>query len=647
MTGDSTSLIGVIFQPLECEAPFQCNREFDQYGIALWLLLMLYMFKALGTICDEYFVPALEVIVEKLDISNDVAGATFMAAGSSAPELFTSLVATFLIQNEAGVGTIVGSAIFNILVIIGITCVIACQDRDLPIWWYPLTRDCAFYSLSVFELVMFLADHQVVLYEGLIMVFTYILYCLYMKLNPRIVSYFNLQPPGHPDVAAIESPEPDAPRAVNTEAPVTSETWEDPVQKVTLKLPCEETEGASGDSTVANTSNLFTPSSSTLASASSTVDVPGTVGAAGAVGAVCACVFLSEDTAKAKALKENDTIKKPVGWSMKRQKTASAEAFNAVLPTSAGSAQSSKRSSLDPDGDSNSDLRTASKTSGSQRSRSKEASPENTLQGRSSSKERADCPGQVPEVSVVLVDTAAGTGGTEVRLPEAPCVAFGPNELNRPEGVGELADQLECAVATHAAQGDCEEEPQGWRRWCRDPLTVLMELVMPSAERHCALLFSLSILLIGFSTYVMVDSTNRIGIILKAPPLFMGLIFLAAGTSIPDAMGSVAVAKQGEGDMAVANSVGSNVFDILVGLGVPWTLRCLMEEKVVFPANADFALDIGILASVLVLLIISLVVNKWCLSRKLGYALLGFYGLYIVYNILAVWAFKIKEVADD
>jgi Ca2+/Na+ antiporter len=121
-------------------------------------MVMVYMFKQLGTICDEYFVPSLEVIVEKLEIPNDVAGATFMAAGSSAPELFTSLVATFLIVNEGGIGTIVGSAIFNILVIVGATGLIACKDQSLNIWWYPLTRDCAFYTLAIIELTLVLRD---------------------------------------------------------------------------------------------------------------------------------------------------------------------------------------------------------------------------------------------------------------------------------------------------------------------------------------------------------------------------------------------------------------------------------------------------------------------------------------------------------
>ncbi len=50
------------------------------------------MFLALAIVCDEFFVPSLDVIIEKLGCSEDVAGATFMAAGGSAPELFTSAV---------------------------------------------------------------------------------------------------------------------------------------------------------------------------------------------------------------------------------------------------------------------------------------------------------------------------------------------------------------------------------------------------------------------------------------------------------------------------------------------------------------------------------------------------------------------------
>lgn len=58
----------------------------------------------------------------------------------------------------------------------------------------------------------------------------------------------------------------------------------------------------------------------------------------------------------------------------------------------------------------------------------------------------------------------------------------------------------------------------------------------------------------------------------------MGLTFIAAGVSVPDALSGIAVVKEGHGDMAVSNAIGSNVFDILVCLGVPWFLQTAIVE---------------------------------------------------------------------
>ena len=57
---------------------------------------------------------------------------------------------------------------------------------------------------------------------------------------------------------------------------------------------------------------------------------------------------------------------------------------------------------------------------------------------------------------------------------------------------------------------------------------------------------------------------------INAPDSIMWLTPLAAGTSIPDCLSSIAVARRGHGDMAVSSSIGSNIFDILIGLPVPW-----------------------------------------------------------------------------
>ena len=70
----------------------------------------------------------------------------------------------------------------------------------------------------------------------------------------------------------------------------------------------------------------------------------------------------------------------------------------------------------------------------------------------------------------------------------------------------------------------------------------------------------------------MVEWAEIVGATFGIPDALMGLTVLAAGTSVPDLLSSVIVARRGQGDMAVSSSVGSNIFDILVGLPVPWII---------------------------------------------------------------------------
>ena len=69
----------------------------------------------------------LHFLIFQLQITPDVAGATFMAAGGSAPELFTSIIGIFFAKNDVGIGTIVGSAVFNILFVIA-ACAFAAKE---------------------------------------------------------------------------------------------------------------------------------------------------------------------------------------------------------------------------------------------------------------------------------------------------------------------------------------------------------------------------------------------------------------------------------------------------------------------------------------------------------------------------------------
>ena len=71
--------------------------------------------RALAIISDFYFEPALSGISEGMQLAPDVAAATFMALGGSAPEFATAVVGTFVARNDIGIGTIIGSAVFNAL----------------------------------------------------------------------------------------------------------------------------------------------------------------------------------------------------------------------------------------------------------------------------------------------------------------------------------------------------------------------------------------------------------------------------------------------------------------------------------------------------------------------------------------------------
>ena len=122
---------------------------------------------------------------------------------------------------------------------------------------------------------------------------------------------------------------------------------------------------------------------------------------------------------------------------------------------------------------------------------------------------------------------------------------------------------------------------EGFVRWLKYlivlPLVFCLSVTIPDVRRPgyakwCYASFLLSIVWIGSFSFAMVHWAEIIGDTIGIPPVIMGLTFLAAGTSVPDLLSSVIVARMGEGDMAVSSSIGSNIFDILVGLPLPWLI---------------------------------------------------------------------------
>ncbi len=341
--------------------------------IFIYILVLIVAFYLLAVICEDFFVSSLDIISAKLKLPSDVAGATFMAVGSSAPELFTALFAVLKAGDHAdvGAGTIVGSAIFNILVIIGA----AATFRQAKLTWQPVIRDMLFYIFTIILLLISFWDGQITIGESLSFLGMYGFYIFAVTQWKKILPY--------KDADAIE-----------------------------------------------------------------------------------------------------------------------------VLET-----------------------------------------------------------------------------------------GLKKNKLSK------LSKQLLSSIIPD-----------------------------PQTKPHLYLVtFGVSILGLAGLSYVLVESAVGIGTILNINPTLIALTVLAAGTSIPDLLSSIVVAKQGRGDMAVSNAVGSNIFDILFGLGLPWIIVLSLKGETVKVGTDNLLSSVFLLFATVVAILFILITRKWTIGRHAGFGLIGLYILYVLY----------------
>ena len=349
--------------------------------IVIHILILLASFYALGVICDRYFIPALDEIGTKLKMPSDVAGATLMAVGSSAPELFIALFAVFVPaesgeiggHGEIGVGTILGSALFNLLVISGAVAVV----RTAVINWKPVVRDLGFYLLSVLLLVFTFLDGAILWWEAILLL---VLYAMYVWVVMKWKHWVQYKP----------EPEP-----VQTDEPA---------------------------------------------------------------------------------------VKKP--------------------------------------------------------------------------------------------------------------------------GI----------------------------------INFVFKLMFPF--RHYIGQFFASIVWIAFFSWVLVESAIEVAHFFDIPEAIIALTILAVGTSIPDLISSVLVSKRGKGDMGISNAIGSNVFDVLVGLGLPWIVFLALYNKPIHVGNETLFTSALILLGSIVLMLLIFIVNRWRLGKKAGWTLILIYVMYIAWELFSYYSTK-------
>ncbi|XP_052664561.1 sodium/potassium/calcium exchanger 1 isoform X4 [Harpia harpyja] len=460
-------------------------EERRQGWVVLHIFGMVYVFVALAIVCDEYFVPALGVITEKLQISEDVAGATFMAAGGSAPELFTSLIGVFISHSNVGIGTIVGSAVFNILFVIG-TCALFSREI-LHLTWWPLFRDISFYIVDLLMLILFFLDSVIDWWESLLLLTAYATYVFTMKQNVYL------------------------------------EQW----VKQELNKKLNAVQAASAEHTRKKSS-----------------------------GAV------ADDGTK----KPTDGRKlQPV--SALQRGSSSASLHNSQMRSTIFQLMIH---TLDP-------------------------------LAEAKFKDRVDI---LSNIAKAKVETLAGRG-------------------SKPE------EEEKKATSTVQVTPASDSEPS------KDKQKADVPQDGQDSKKFFVFTFFGSIMWIAVFSYLMVWWAHQVGETIGISEEIMGLTILAAGTSIPDLITSVIVARKGLGDMAVSSSVGSNIFDITVGLPVPWFLYSVFNglSPVAVSSNGLFC-AIVLLFLMLLFVIISIAVCKWKMNKLLGFTMFALYFVFLIISVM-------------
>ncbi|XP_078049499.1 sodium/potassium/calcium exchanger 4 [Augochlora pura] len=150
------------------------DEQRRQGALLLHIFLAFYSFLITAFVCHNYLLPSLDRICVEMNISTDVAGATFLAMASSLPEMFVNVIGTFLTESDLGVGTVVGSAVFDTFVTPAVGALTTIHA--VPLEWRVLTRDCTMFIISVAALVIVIWDGIIVWYEAAILLVLLLVY---------------------------------------------------------------------------------------------------------------------------------------------------------------------------------------------------------------------------------------------------------------------------------------------------------------------------------------------------------------------------------------------------------------------------------------------------------------------------------------
>mmetsp|Transcript_20648 Transcript_20648/g.27211 ORF Transcript_20648/g.27211 Transcript_20648/m.27211 type:complete len:693 (-) Transcript_20648:268-2346(-) len=599
-----------------------CAKIDPTWMVVFYIIGVMYCFLALAVVCDEYFVPTLEFIGDKLKLSKDVAGATLMAAGGSAPELFTSLFGTFR-ESAIGFGTIVGSATFNVFFVIAVCAVFS--SEVLVLTWWPLARDCAYYTFGLTMLAVFFgatSPLEITWWEALLLLFFYAGYVLIMKYNEHLYEKVtNSKVADSSNQLDILDPKPSQSDDLENSVKRRGSMAGDAFNFSTFRMGLFKVL-TTGDISVKDRAGMF--------------------------------VIAQIEGDVQKTFENLDTENR--GYLDRAQLN---DLFAKIKPKPTQKDVDETLKILDKNNDGFIDFEEFkewyTKSEASMQDQAKvlfhkfDTNNNNLIEEDEFSALLQEMNMEFSQEKALLTFTKIDENG-DGRISEDEFYKWFINEMFethvRPKRLSEPAE------APCADEKEDEEEGFSFEPPVQDgakavimwlllvPLYAAFKISIPpfqDQKKHqtglAVAAFIMSIGWLGFFSYFMVTWAEAIGKTAGIPMVVMGLTILAAGTSVPDLISSYIVARQGYGDMAVSSSIGSNIFDILVGLPFPWLLYTIAMNKNVQVDAENLILSIVVLLCMLVAVIISIRIYNWKMTKGLGVMMFVFYLIYVFQDL--------------
>lgn len=158
----------------------------------------------------------------------------------------------------------------------------------------------------------------------------------------------------------------------------------------------------------------------------------------------------------------------------------------------------------------------------------------------------------------------------------------------------------------------------------------------------------LSCAVVGVACHFLASSTESVSVAIGIPVALGAAVFAAAATSVPDALLSIGAARSGEGDDAVANAFGSNIFDTSFAIGFPLLIAMSPLGALLFGFNLEHGLvmkhDAGdmmdhiryFVFATSALAALGVLAQATKITKKTAYYLLSLYALWIGFVVYLI-----------